>query len=297
MRSARALGLDPSRIVCGAGSDDILNLLARAFLKDGDEAIHTRHGFLVYPIATLGAGAKPVAARDRLHRRRRRDPREGDAAAPGSCSSQSQQSRPEPYIPFDEVKRLHAGLPRQVLLGDRRGLCGIRERHDYETGIELVATVRERRDDPDVLKIYGLAGPAARLALRDRRTSVDALNRIRGPFNVGAPSIAAGVAAIATRRMWRMRASTTRNGWLDRGGDPQARTDRHAECRQLHPDPLPRDQGQDRAGCRRAAHLARRRDARGQAYHLPNALRMTIGTEEANRLTVATLAELMGKKG
>ena len=50
------------RIVCGAGSDDLLNLLARAYLADGDEAIHTTHGFLVYPIATLGTGAKPVVA-------------------------------------------------------------------------------------------------------------------------------------------------------------------------------------------------------------------------------------------
>ena len=58
----RAFGLDPDRIVCGAGSDDLLNLLARAYLADGDEAIHTTHGFLVYPIATLGAGAKPVVA-------------------------------------------------------------------------------------------------------------------------------------------------------------------------------------------------------------------------------------------
>src|SRR5262245_60082740 len=58
----RALGLDPDRIVCGAGSDDLLNLIARAYLADGDEAIHTTHGFLVYPIATLGAGATPVVA-------------------------------------------------------------------------------------------------------------------------------------------------------------------------------------------------------------------------------------------
>src|SRR5438876_8449076 len=58
----RAFGLDPDRIVCGAGSDDLLNLLARAYLADGDEAIYTTHGFLVYPIATLGAGAKPVVA-------------------------------------------------------------------------------------------------------------------------------------------------------------------------------------------------------------------------------------------
>ena len=58
----RAFGLDPARIVCGAGSDDLLNLLARAYLADGDEGIHTTHGFLVYPIATLGTGAKPVVA-------------------------------------------------------------------------------------------------------------------------------------------------------------------------------------------------------------------------------------------
>src|SRR5215510_11621371 len=58
----RSFGLDPDRIVCGAGSDDLLNLLARAYLTDGDEAIHTTHGFLVYPIATLGCGAKPVVA-------------------------------------------------------------------------------------------------------------------------------------------------------------------------------------------------------------------------------------------
>src|SRR5262249_10493407 len=63
----RAFGLDPARIVCGAGSDDLLNLLARAYLRDGDEAIHTTHGFLVYPIATRGTGAKPVVAPERDH--------------------------------------------------------------------------------------------------------------------------------------------------------------------------------------------------------------------------------------
>ena len=61
-RSAAPSGSIPARIVCGAGSDDLLNLLARAYLADGDEAIHTTHGFLVYPIATLGTGATPVVA-------------------------------------------------------------------------------------------------------------------------------------------------------------------------------------------------------------------------------------------
>ena len=61
----RAFGLDPDRIVCGAGSDDLLHLLAHAYLVDGDEAIYTTHGFLIYPIVTLGAGAKPVVAAEK----------------------------------------------------------------------------------------------------------------------------------------------------------------------------------------------------------------------------------------
>src|SRR3982750_444335 len=58
----RAYGLDPNRIICGAGSDEILNLLAHTYLKQGDEAISTAHGFLVYPIATMANGARNVVA-------------------------------------------------------------------------------------------------------------------------------------------------------------------------------------------------------------------------------------------
>src|SRR5260370_28516048 len=57
-----AFGLDPDRIICGAGSDEILNLLAHTYLARGDEAISTAHGFLVYPIATMANGATNVIA-------------------------------------------------------------------------------------------------------------------------------------------------------------------------------------------------------------------------------------------
>src|SRR5881392_2829453 len=61
----RVYGLDPARIVCGAGSDEILNLLAHAYVGPGDEAIHTTHGFLVYHIATLAAGGTPIVAAEK----------------------------------------------------------------------------------------------------------------------------------------------------------------------------------------------------------------------------------------
>src|SRR3954470_19256791 len=58
----RTFGLDPDRIICGAGSDEILNLLAHTYLKHGDEAISTAHAFLVYPIAPMATGATTGAA-------------------------------------------------------------------------------------------------------------------------------------------------------------------------------------------------------------------------------------------
>src|ERR1051325_10631430 len=112
----KAFGLDPNRIICGAGSDDLLNLIARAYLADGDEAIHTTHGFLVYPIATLGTGAKPVVAPeteftadvDAILARVTPRTKVVFLANPNNPTGT--------YVPFDEVKRLHAGLAKHVLL-------------------------------------------------------------------------------------------------------------------------------------------------------------------------------------
>ena len=59
---AKFYGLDPARIVCGAGSDELLNLIASAYLGPGDEAIYSKHGFLVYKIAIMGRGGAPRGA-------------------------------------------------------------------------------------------------------------------------------------------------------------------------------------------------------------------------------------------
>src|SRR5882762_11739552 len=136
----RAFGLDPNRIVCGAGSDDLLNLIADAYLSDGDEAIHTTHGFLVYPIATLGSGAKPVVAAETNFTA------DVDAILAAVTARTRIVFLANPnnptgtYLPFHEVKRLHGGLPLQVLLVLDAAYAEYVRRNDYEAGIELVAT-------------------------------------------------------------------------------------------------------------------------------------------------------------
>src|SRR4030081_538523 len=191
----RAFGLDPDRIVCGAGSDDLLNLIAGAFLCDVAEAIHTTHGFLVYPIATLGSGAKPIVAAETNYT--------ADVDAILAAVSErtkivflANPNNPTgTYVPFDEVKRLHSALPPHVLLVLDAAYAEYVRRNDYEAGIELVATCENVVMCRPFSKIYGLA--ALRLGwLYGPAHVVDAINRIRGPFNVNAAAIAAGIAAI-----------------------------------------------------------------------------------------------------
>jgi histidinol-phosphate aminotransferase len=292
----RAFGLDPDRIVCGAGSDDLLNLLARAYLSDGDEAIHTTHGFLVYPIATLGTGAKPVVAPETNYTA------DVDAILARVSARTKLVFLANPnnptgtYLPFDEVKRLHKSLPPHVLLIIDAAYAEYVRRNDYETGIELVATSDNVVMTRTFSKIYGLA--ALRLGwMYGPAHVVDAVNRVRGPFNVNAPAMAAGIAAIGdTAHLENSRAHNERwLAWLTEeiGKLGLKVTPSVANFVLIH---FPEQNG------RRAEDADTFLTKRGlilrrvKAYKLPNALRMTVGSEEANRLVVAALKEFLGEK-
>ncbi len=292
----RAFGLDPGRIICGAGSDDLLNLIADAYLRDGDEAIHTTHGFLVYPIATLGSGAKPVVAPEK-HYTADVDAILAKVSARTKVVFLANPNNPTgTYVPFDEVKRLHKGLPPHVLLVLDAAYAEYVRRNDYEAGIELVATSENVVMCRTFSKIYGLA--ALRLGwLYGPAHVVDAINRIRGPFNVNSAAIAAGVAAIGdTAHIETARQhNETWLAWLTR------------EIRKLGLEVTPSianfvlihfPEAKGRTAEDADAFLTKRRLIlrRVKAYRLPNALRMSIGSEEANKLVVAALAEFLGKK-
>jgi len=292
----RAFGLDPNRIVCGAGSDELLNLIADAYLHDGDEAIHTTHAFLVYPIATRGSGATPIVAAEKNHT--------ADVDAMLAAVSErtkvvflANPNNPTgTYVPFDEIKRLHRGLPPHVLLVLDAAYAEYVRRNDYEAGIELVATCENVVMCRTFSKIHGLA--ALRLGwLYGPAHVVDAINRIRGPFNVNAAAMAAGIAALEDGA--HLEASRAHNekwlAWLT------------TKIRKLGLEVTPSIANfvlihfPETRGCTAedADTFLTRRGLilrRVKAYKLPNALRMSVGTEEANRLAVAALADFAGKK-
>jgi histidinol-phosphate aminotransferase len=290
-----AFGLDPARIICGAGSDDLLNLIARAYLADGDEAIHTTHGFLVYPIATMGTGAKPVIAAEKNYTA------DVDAILAAVTPRTKVVFLANPnnptgtYIPFDEVKRLHRGLPAHVLLVLDAAYAEYVERNDYESGLELVATSENVVMCRTFSKIHGLA--ALRLGwMVGPAHVVDAINRIRGPFNVNAPAIAAGIAAMRDiGHVERSRAHNTQwLGWLTEeiGKLDLKVTPSVANFLLIHFPDTPGKTAKEADAFLTKRGLVLRAVA---AYKLPNALRMSVGTEEANRLVVAALKEFLGK--
>jgi histidinol-phosphate aminotransferase len=291
----RAFGLDPARIVCGAGSDDLLNLLAHAYLAPGDEAIYTKHGFSIYPIFTLAAGGKPVVAAEKDY----------TADVDTILAAVTERTRivflanpnnpTGTYLPFDEIRRMHRALPANVMLVLDAAYAEYVTRNDYESGIELVATTDNTVMTRTFSKIHGLA--ALRLGwMYGPAHVVDAVNRIRGPFNVNTPAMMAGVAAIEDAA--HVDASRAHNArWLPWLTDEIGKlglevTPSVANFVLIHFPSAKGRSAKDADAFLLARGLILRQVG---SYHLPNALRLTVGTEEANRLVVKALAEFMGK--
>src|SRR5271155_1770995 len=205
-------GLDPARIVCGAGSDELIALLLRCYAGPGDEVLYSRHGFLMYPIGALSVGATPVAAPERaltadvdaLLDRVTPRTRMVFIANPNNPTGT--------YLGAEALARLHKRLPSSVVLAIDSAYAEFVNRNDYESGAALV----DRADNVVMLrtfsKIYALAG--LRLGWGYFPPPIaDLLNRVRGPFNVSTPALAAGVAAVEdTIALKRARAHNDR--WL-----------------------------------------------------------------------------------
>ena len=292
---AQKYGLDAGRIICGSGSDEILSLLTSAYVGPGDEGIFTTHGFLVYKIALLAAGGVPVVAPE-TELTADVDAILAKVTTKTKIVFLANPNNPTgTYLSFDEVKRLHAGLPKHVLLVLDAAYAEYVRRNDYAAGIELVSTSENVVMTRTFSKIYGLA--LLRLGWCYAPAAVaDALNRIRGPFNVNGAALAAGIAALHDDAHLG-KAMDHNDHWL-----PLLTREIEATGLKVTPSVgnfllihFPKTKG----------HTAAEADAflseRGLilravgAYGLGDCLRLTIGTEEANLHFIASLKEFMSR--
>lgn len=193
-----AHGLDPARIVCGNGSDELLALLAQTYLAPGDEAVMTAHTFAVYEIVTRANGATVRLVPDPVLR----------ADVDAILSAVTERTRlvflanpnnpTGTYLTAGEVERLQAGLPEQALLILDGAYAEYVTASDYDAGAGLVERLPNVVMTRTFSKIHALA--ALRLGWAYMPAPVaEAVNRIRAPFNVNTPAQAAGIAAIADK--------------------------------------------------------------------------------------------------
>lgn len=289
----RAYGLDPDRIVCGAGSDEILNFLAHGYLGEGDEAIHTAHGFLVYKIATMANAATPVVVREVNH----------TASVDNILAAVTPKTRlvfianpnnpTGTYLPFDELKRLQKALPANVLFVVDAAYAEYVQRNDYEAGIELVATCDNVVMTRTFSKIHGLASLRVGWMYAPSHV-VEAVNRFRGPFNVSSPAMLAAAASLEdTAHIEKARAHNAQwLAWLtDEIGKLGLKvTPSVANFVLIHFRTTAGKMADDADVFLSQRGLI----LRGlKNYGLPNALRMTVGLEEPNRLVVDALRDFM----
>lgn len=286
-------GLDPARLICGSGSDELLSLITNAYIGPGDEGIYSEYGFLVYKIAIMAAGGTPVAVKEKNLTA------DVDAllAAVTPRTRIVYLANPNnptgTYLPFDEIKRLQAGLRPDVLLVLDAAYAEYVRRNDYASGLELVATCDNVVMTRTFSKIYGLAN--LRLGwMHGPAHVIEALNRIRGPFNVNGAAIEAGAAAIADD-VHVARAIAHNDHWLAWMTGELAKlglsvTPSVGNFVLIH---FPGTQGRTAAAAdaflTSRGLILRRMDA----YGLPGALRLTIGDEAANKAVAAALANFM----
>jgi histidinol-phosphate aminotransferase len=286
-------GLDPNRIVCGAGSDELLTLLARGYAGPGDEILMSAHGFAMYPITTRSVGAVPVTVPDKnlttdvdgfLARVTPRT-RLVFLANPNNPTGTA--------ISADELKRLRAGLPDNVLLVVDAAYSEYVVRNDYTAGIDMVDAGNNTVMTRTFSKIYGLAALRVGWAYCPPAIA-DVLNRLRSPFNVGTPGQMAAIAAIEdVASVDKARAHN--DIWLPKFAAEVTKLGLKA-----HPSvanfllvEFPDDEKRNAKACNAFMQ------ARGillrpvGVYGLPKCLRITIGTEDEMRRLSAALAEFL----
>jgi len=188
-------GIDAERIVCGAGSDEIFQLLGRAYLRPGDNIVQSQHGFLVYRLIAQQAGADIRSAPekdlttdvDAMLEQVDENTKIVFLANPNNPTGS--------YIPYSEVKRLHDGLPENVLLVLDGAYAEYVRNNDYSAGMEMAGEQANVLMTRTFSKIHGLAALRLGWAYGPENV-IDAIHRTRGPFNVSAVAQAAGIAAI-----------------------------------------------------------------------------------------------------
>lgn len=284
---AKRFDLDADRIVCGAGSDEIISLLCFAYAGPGDEVLYSEHGFLMYPISAFAAGATPVKA---LEHNLTTDVDALISAVTDKTRIVFVANPNNPtgtYLSHNEMARLRAGLPDSVLLVIDAAYAEFVDEEDYSAGAELVDLGQNTVMTRTFSKLFALGG--LRVGWGYCPTEIaDVLNRVRGPFNVSSTGQAAAIASLEDLA-FQEKSKTHTHIW--RAKTQQALQDMGLETTHSSTNfvLVTFKDAETAEGCdahlRCEGILVRRMNG----YGLPSSLRITIGTGEHMEMCLAAI--------
>lgn len=289
--------LPPEQIICGTGSDELLNLAAQAFAAQGDEIIHVRYGFAVYDIATRRIGASPIVVPDSNYG----CDLEAILAAITDATRVIYLANPNnptgTMVSAQEIADFHAALPPHILLVLDQAYAEYLD-DDGPQAFDLA-----RRHDNVLVtrtfsKIYGLAAQRIGYAF-GAPALIDALNRIRAPFNVTSTGQTCAIAALGDQDfVARSRVHNTKwRDWLSAeigamGNAGLSAITSHANFLLVRFDgTLSAEEALH--GLADAGYMTRWLPGQG----LPNCLRITIGSADDMRAVAAILRDLTANAG
>jgi histidinol-phosphate aminotransferase len=280
-------GLDPARIVCGNGSDELLSMLILAYGGEGTELVMSAHGFMMYDITGRWAGCRVI----KVPEKNLTADIDGLLAAVGPRTRLMFLANPNnptgSILAQSEVERLRRELRDDVLLVLDSAYAEYVTRPDYDPGVKLVDTTPNTVMCRTFSKIFGLGGMRLGWAYAPMPI-VEVLGRVRGPFNVNAAAMAAGIAALAEPG-WIEKNLAHNTEW--RGKVSAALTAAGLKVWPSEGNFVLVDFGSAERAKAADAHLRNRGlivRAMG-GYGLPQTLRVTIGTAEENTLVIDAL--------
>lgn len=290
---ARKHGIDEMRVICGNGSDELIEVIVKAFAGVGDEVIYTQYGFRMFPITTQSLGATPVMAPEKDFHVDIEAILEKVTERTKIVFLANPNNPTGSYNSIEEIRSLHKRLPEHVVLVLDAAYAEFVSKNDYSAGIDMVEGAQNVIMMRTFSKLYAMAG--LRLGwCYGSAYLIDILNRVRGPFNVNLAAQAAGIAALEdTAFQEKARAhnekmvSWTQDAFAKLGLECVPTVANFFLVR-FPADPA-RNADAALAFLNSRGILVREM----RSYNLPDYLRFSVGTEEEMKIVVDTLAEFL----
>lgn len=292
---AKKNNIDAQNIVCGAGSDEILALITTAFASVGDEVIYSKHGFLMYPISAKRVGAKPVVVEEKNFKIDVDDLQKKLSKKTKIIFIANPNNPTGAYLNEKEILEIINLVGSEVLIVLDHAYDEFVEAKDYPNAIALAKKYPNIVVTRTFSKIYGLASLRLGWSFSSQEIA-EVLNKVRGPFNVGGAPQFAGVAALNDEEF--LQKSKAHNSkWLKIFFAEFAKMDRSNSLQiKAHPSVanfiLLEFKDETTAQKVNESLLANGIILREMSsYHLPNCLRMTIGTDVENEALLKIIKE------